>query len=160
MALIIFIDADDGDDSLASLYSMFSSMEKVTIESLKAKLSSLPEGQTDLGALLVAAKVDLTVEDIVGPPLTQVKKIMEAKGLSEWQMTLCLKIRRRKKNTERFFLKFFFYLKMMNLKVENFQTNMLINRNKIEGGKKCPKHFQTLTILSMMKYGLSYLSFM
>ena len=107
MALIIFIDADDGDDSLASLYSMFSSMEKVTIESLKAKLSSLPEGQTDLGALLVAAKVDLTVEDIVGPPLTQVKKIMEAKGLSEWQMTLCLKIRRRKKNTVRFFLKFF-----------------------------------------------------
>ena len=104
---MIFIDADDGDDSLASLYSMFSSMEKVTIESLKAKLSSLPEGQTDLGALLVAAKVDLTVEDIVGPPLTQVKKIMEAKGLSEWQMTLCLKIRRRKKNTVRFFLKFF-----------------------------------------------------
>lgn len=92
-------DSEDGDDSLASLYSMFSSMEKVTIESLKAKLSSLPEGQTDLGALLVAAKVDLTVEDIVGPPLTQVKKIMEAKGLSEWQMTLCLKIRRRKKNT-------------------------------------------------------------
>ena len=95
-------DSEDGDDSLASLYSMFSSMEKVTIESLKAKLSSLPEGQTDLGALLVAAKVDLTVEDIVGPPLTQVKKIMEAKGLSEWQMTLCLKIRRRKKNTVRF----------------------------------------------------------
>ena len=70
-------------------------MEKVTIEKLKAQLSSLPEGQTDLGALLVAAKVDLTVENIVGPPLTQVKKIMEARGLSEWQMTLCLKIRRR-----------------------------------------------------------------
>ena len=99
---IDFPDPDnDGDDSLASLYNMFSSMEKVTIESLKAKLSSLPDGQTDLGALLVAAKVDLTVEDIVGPPLTQVKKIMEAKGLSEWQMTLCLKIRRRKKNTVR-----------------------------------------------------------
>ena len=80
---------------------MFSSMEKVTIEKLKAQLSSLPEGQTDLGALLVAAKVDLTVENIVGPPLTQVKKIMEARGLSEWQMTLCLKIRRRKKNTVR-----------------------------------------------------------
>ena len=79
---------------------MFSnSMEKVTIESLKAKLSALPEGQTDLGALLVAAKIDLTVEQIVGPPLTTVKKIMEHKGLSEWQMTLCLKIRRRKKNT-------------------------------------------------------------
>ena len=82
-------------------------MEKVTIEKLKAQLSSLPEGQTDLGALLVAAKVDLTVENIVGPPLTQVKKIMEARGLSEWQMTLCLKIRRRKKNTVRLNFKVF-----------------------------------------------------
>ena len=102
LKLIFFLDPDnDEDTSLASLYSMFSSMEKVTIEKLKAQLSSLPEGQTDLGALLVAAKVDLTVENIVGPPLTQVKKIMEARGLSEWQMTLCLKIRRRKKNTVR-----------------------------------------------------------
>ena len=78
-------------------------MEKVTIEKLKAKLSALPDGQTDLGALLVAAKIDLTVEDIVGPPLTTVKKIMEAKSLSDWQQTLCLKIRRRKKNTVRIF---------------------------------------------------------
>ena len=84
-----------------SLFSMFSSMEKVTIERLKAKLNNLPDGQCDLGALLVAAKIDLTVEDIVRPPLTAVKKIMEGKGLSEWQMTLCLKIRRRKKNTVR-----------------------------------------------------------
>ena len=90
-------DSDDDDDE--SIFSMFSNMEKVTIESLKSKLSNLPEGQTDLGALLVAAKIDLSVEDIVGPPLTAVKKIMEAKNLSDWQMTLCLKIRRRKKNT-------------------------------------------------------------
>ena len=90
--------SEDSDNE--DLFNMFSnSMEKVTIESLKAKLSALPEGQTDLGALLVAAKIDLTVEQIVGPPLTTVKKIMEHKGLSEWQMTLCLKIRRRKKNT-------------------------------------------------------------
>ena len=90
--------SEDSDNE--DFFNMFSnSMEKVTIESLKAKLSALPEGQTDLGALLVAAKIDLTVEQIVGPPLTTVKKIMEHKGLSEWQMTLCLKIRRRKKNT-------------------------------------------------------------
>ena len=98
------------DDENDELLSMFSSMEKVTIERLKAKLSSLPEGQTDLGALLVAAKIDLTVEDIVGPPLTTVKKIMEAKGLTDWQMTLCLKIRRRKKNTVgKKFIKIFVY---------------------------------------------------
>ena len=94
-------DFDDDNDDNASLFSLFNCMEKVTIERLKAKLSTLPEGQTDLGALLVAAKIDLTVEDIVGPPLTTVKKIMEAKGLADWQMTLCLKIRRRKKNTVR-----------------------------------------------------------
>ena len=29
--------------------------------------------------------------------------------------------------------------------------------NKLRGGTKCPKHFRTLTILSMMKYGLSIL---
>ena len=91
----------DNEDNQESLLSLFSSMEKVTIEKLKAKLSALPDGQTDLGALLVAAKIDLTVEDIVGPPLTTVKKIMEAKSLSDWQQTLCLKIRRRKKNTVR-----------------------------------------------------------
>ena len=28
---------------------------------------------------------------------------------------------------------------------------------KLRGGTKCPKHFRTLTILSMMKYGLSIL---
>jgi hypothetical protein len=92
-------DDTDNETDDAALLSMFSSVDKVTIESLKAKLSALPDGQTDLGALLVAAKIDLTVEDVVGPPLTTVKKIMEANGLSDWQMTLCLKIRRRKKNT-------------------------------------------------------------
>lgn len=84
-----------------TLLSMFSCMDQVTIESLKAQLTTLPEGQTDLGALLVAAKIDLTVDDIVGPPLTQVKRIMEAKGLADWQVQLCIKIRRRKKNTVR-----------------------------------------------------------
>ena len=79
-------------------------MDSVTIEALKAQLTTLPEGQTaDLGALLVAAKIDLTVEDIVGPPLTQVKRIMEQKKLSDWQVQLCIKIRRRKKNTVRDF---------------------------------------------------------
>ena len=79
-------------------------MDSVTIEALKAQLTTLPEGQTaDLGALLVAAKIDLTVEDIVGPPLTQVKRIMEQKKLSDWQVQLCIKIRRRKKNTVRYF---------------------------------------------------------
>ena len=63
--------------------------------------AAMPEGQTGLGALLEAAKVDLTVEDIVGPPLTQVKRLMEAKGLEDWQVALCIKIRRRKKNTVR-----------------------------------------------------------
>lgn len=104
--------SEDSDNE--DLFNMFSnSMEKVTIESLKAKLSALPEGQTDLGALLVAAKIDLTVEQIVGPPLTTVKKIMEHKGLSEWQMTLCLKIRRRKKNTVS---SFFFLSRFLNFK--------------------------------------------
>ena len=85
-----------------TLLSMFSCMDSVTIEALKAQLVSLPDGQTDLGALLVAAKIDLTVEDIVGPPLNQVKRIMEQKGLSDWQTQLCIKIRRRKKNTVSF----------------------------------------------------------
>ena len=105
------------DSENEDFFNMFSnSMEKVTIESLKAKLSALPEGQTDLGALLVAAKIDLTVEQIVGPPLTTVKKIMEHKGLSEWQMTLCLKIRRRKKNTVSFLWSFFrYYFSLLEL---------------------------------------------
>ncbi len=90
-------ETDGGVDP--SLLSMFNCVDKVTIEDLKAKLSNLPEGQTDLGALLVAAKIDLTVDEIVAPPLTTVKKIMDAKKLNDWQMTLCLKIRRRKKNT-------------------------------------------------------------
>ena len=51
--------------------------------------------------MLVAAKVSMTLDDIVGPPLNTVKKNMMVKGLSDWQQTLCLKIRRRKKNTVR-----------------------------------------------------------
>ncbi|TRY77202.1 hypothetical protein TCAL_00089 [Tigriopus californicus] len=82
-----------------SLQSIFASMENVSIETLKAQLTTLPEGQTDLEALLVAAKIDMTLEEIVGPPLTHVKKAMETKGLSDWQVQLCIKIRRRKKNT-------------------------------------------------------------
>merc|ERR1719230_1975406 len=39
------------------------------------------------------------MDEIVGPPLNNVKKSMDLKGLSDWQQTLCLKIRRRKKNT-------------------------------------------------------------
>lgn len=92
----------DPDEALddEALISMFSSVDNVTIETLKAQLTSLPEGQSaDLGALLVAAKIDLTVEDIVGPPLAQVKRVMEQKSLADWQVQLCIKIRRRKKNT-------------------------------------------------------------
>ena len=113
------ISSEEGSDEDGSLYSLLSSLAGdlangtgnsggVTIETLKAKLlpsltqSSSSDGQqTDLGALLEAAKVDLTVEDIVGPPLTQVKRMMEAKGLADWQAALCIKIRRRKKNTVR-----------------------------------------------------------
>ena len=92
---------DDDDFTANDLSALFASLDNVTIESLKARLcAGLPEGPTvDLGALLVAAKIDLTVNDIVAPPLTTVKKIMEQKGLSDWQVALCLKIRRRKKNT-------------------------------------------------------------
>ena len=85
--------------SYDELLSMFTSCQHVTIESLKAKLSTGPDGQTDLGALLVAAKVEMSMDEIVGPPLNNVKKSMDLKGLSDWQQTLCLKIRRRKKNT-------------------------------------------------------------
>lgn len=67
--------------------------------SFQAQLTTLPEGNTDLGQLLVAAKIDLTLDDIVVPPLTQVKRVMEQKQLTEWQTQLCIKIRRRKKNT-------------------------------------------------------------
>ena len=103
-----FSHANDGSNDGSSydftandLSALFASLDNVTIESLKARLcAGLPEGPTvDLGALLVAAKIDLTVNDIVAPPLTTVKKIMEQKGLSDWQVALCLKIRRRKKNT-------------------------------------------------------------
>ena len=95
---------DDLDGSYDELLNMFTSCQHVTIESLKAKLSGSagPDGCADLGALLVAAKVDLTLNDIVGPPLNTVKKTMIVKGLSDWQQTLCLKIRRRKKNTVRY----------------------------------------------------------
>ena len=81
--------------------NMFTSIDNVTIEALKAQLTTLPEGNTDLGQLLVAAKIDLTLDDIVVPPLTQVKRIMEQKELTDWQTQLCIKIRRRKKNTVR-----------------------------------------------------------
>jgi hypothetical protein len=92
---------DEEDFTANDLSALFASLDNVTIESLKARLcAGLPEGPTvDLGALLVAARIDLTVNDIVAPPLTTVKKIMEQKGLTEWQVALCLKIRRRKKNT-------------------------------------------------------------
>lgn len=92
---------DDDDFSANDLSSIFASMDNVTIENLKARLcADQPEGPTfDLEKLLVAAKINLTVNSIVSPPLTTVKKIMEDMKLSEWQIALCLKIRRRKKNT-------------------------------------------------------------
>ena len=96
-------DCDAGDFIDDELLSMFTSVHNTTIESLKARLmaSRLPDGssETDLGALLVAAKIDLTVDDIVTPPLNAVKKLMDSHDLTDWQQTLCLKIRRRKKNT-------------------------------------------------------------
>ena len=99
-------DQDSESNVDDELLSMFTSVQHITIETLKARLASLPDGQTDLGALLVAAKVDLTVDEIVVPPLTAVKKLMESKGLTDWQTTLCLKIRRRKKNTVSLFFYF------------------------------------------------------
>ncbi len=91
---------DDANGSLMN--NLFASLDNVTIETLKSRLSLLPEGQScDLTALLRAAKIDLTLDDIVLPPLTQVKRTMEARGLSDWQVQLCIKIRRRKKNTVR-----------------------------------------------------------
>ena len=95
---------NDGSDFIDDeLLSMFTSVQNTTIESLKARLlaSRLPDGssETDLGALLVAAKIDLTIDDIVVPPLNAVKKLMDSHALTDWQQTLCLKIRRRKKNT-------------------------------------------------------------
>ena len=94
---------ESGDFIDDELLSMFTSVHTTTIESLKARLmaSRLPDGssETDLGALLVAAKIDLSIEDIVIPPLNAVKKLMDGRGLTDWQQTLCLKIRRRKKNT-------------------------------------------------------------
>ena len=94
----------DGDDDICdneTFLNMFTSIDNVTIEALKAQLTTLPEGNTDLGQLLVAAKIDLTLDDIVVPPLTHVKRIMEQKDLTDWQTQLCIKIRRRKKNTVR-----------------------------------------------------------
>jgi hypothetical protein len=96
-------ECETGDFIDDELLQMFTSVHTTTIESLKARLmaSRLPDGssETDLGALLVAAKIDLTVDDIVTPPLNAVKKLMESHDLTDWQQTLCLKIRRRKKNT-------------------------------------------------------------
>ena len=96
-------DSAAGDFIDDELLSMFTSVHNTTIESLKARLmaSRLPDGssETDLGALLVAAKIDLTVDDIVTPALNAVKKVMDSHDLTDWQQTLCLKIRRRKKNT-------------------------------------------------------------
>ena len=96
-------DSESTDFIDDELLSMFTSVQNTTIESLKARLmaSRLPDGssETDLGALLVAAKIDLSVDDIVTPPLNSVKKLMDSHALTDWQQTLCLKIRRRKKNT-------------------------------------------------------------
>ena len=97
------LESDSSDFIDDELLSMFTSVHNTTIESLKARLlaSRLPDGssETDLGALLVAAKIDLTIDDIVVPPLNAVKKLMDSHALTDWQQTLCLKIRRRKKNT-------------------------------------------------------------
>jgi hypothetical protein len=92
---------DDGENHAAALLNnLFASLDNVTIETLKARLAELPEGQNgDLAALLRAAKIDLTLDEIVLPPLTHVKKVMEVKALADWQVQLCIKIRRRKKNT-------------------------------------------------------------
>jgi len=97
------LETDNSDFIDDELLSMFTSVHNTTIESLKARLmaSRLPDGSTenDLGTLLVAAKIDLTVDEIVTPPLNTVKKLMDSHTLTDWQQTLCLKIRRRKKNT-------------------------------------------------------------
>lgn len=97
------LETDNSDFIDDELLSMFTSVHNTTIESLKARLmaSRLPDGstETDLGTLLVAAKIDLTVDEIVTPPLNAVKKLMDSHTLTDWQQTLCLKIRRRKKNT-------------------------------------------------------------
>ena len=115
----------DGSDFIDDeLLSMFTSVQNTTIESLKARLlaSRLPDGssETDLGALLVAAKIDLTIDDIVVPPLNAVKKLMDSHALTDWQQTLCLKIRRRKKNTVSAAHIILFYLIILRLKMFEF----------------------------------------
>lgn len=124
---------DDDDFTANDLSALFASLDNVTIESLKARLcAGLPEGPTvDLGALLVAAKIDLTVNEIVSPPLTTVKKIMEQKGLSDWQVALCLKIRRRKKNTvSPIFTYFLMQLDLMLLRFIRY-GNLICLKNTI-----------------------------
>ncbi|XP_040575692.1 uncharacterized protein [Lepeophtheirus salmonis] len=94
----------DDDESLNSvkLSNWKSAITKdghVNLELLKNELNTLPDGQLNLEAILQSADVPMTVEEIVKPTLTSLKKIMSQKGFSDWQMALCLKIRRRKKNT-------------------------------------------------------------
>ncbi len=94
-----FTDSSSESSSLAEdpLLSITTPMEDMTIKVLR---SQLPEGQSaDLEGLLTAARVDLTLEEIVRPTLAQVKRVIRARGLSEWQEQLCIKIRKRRKNT-------------------------------------------------------------
>ena len=58
------------------LNSLFASLDNVTIETLKARLAAQPEGPNsgDLSALLRAANIELSLDDIVLPPLTQVSQ--------------------------------------------------------------------------------------
>ena len=115
------LESDSSDFIDDELLSMFTSVHNTTIESLKARLlaSRLPDGssETDLGALLVAAKIDLTIDDIVVPPLNAVKKLMDSHALTDWQQTLCLKIRRRKKNTVSAVDVILFHLKFLMLDI-------------------------------------------
>ena len=58
--------------------NLFASLDNVTIETLKSPLAAQQEaeganGLGDLSALLRAAKIELSLDDIVLPPLTQVR---------------------------------------------------------------------------------------
>ena len=59
--------------------NLFASLDTVTIETLKARLAAQQEAEGpgaggDLSALLRAAKIELSLDDIVLPPLNQVRK--------------------------------------------------------------------------------------
>ena len=62
------------------LNNLFASLDNVTIETLKSRLAAQQEadpganGLGDLSALLRAANIELSLDDIVLPPLTQVRK--------------------------------------------------------------------------------------